>query len=192
MPDGVTVRFRSHWALSDSVGVSDVKTWVEITPFWWCGLIVKLLQKKVRVLNCFEEFTLSERYHYFNQTTFNKVSNYCPNYYYHPPTKLREGHVFGNVQDSVRGRTVTLSPSLHVGQTLAPFSGLSRQGPLPDMFKLVQIESCCTSPPTDSYKYVHYETRTVRKRAIGIRLKCLLVTDRKGRYCFHRHLLLCS
>ena len=33
----------------------------------------------------------------------------------------------------------------------------------------------CTALPPDTFKLVHYETRTVSKRAVGIGVKCLLV-----------------
>ena len=47
----------------------------------------------------------------------------------------------------------------------------------PDMFKLVQLGPHCTgTPPSPNiFKLVHYEARTVGKRAVDIRLKCLLV-----------------
>ena len=53
----------------------------------------------------------------------------------------------------------------------------------PDMLKLIQLRPNCTGPqptpcphPTlETFKLVHYETRTVGKRVVGIRLKCILL-----------------
>ena len=49
-----------------------------------------------------------------------------------------------------------------------------------DMFKIIQFGAHCTSPcprpaPSNRFELVHHEEWTVRKRALGIRLKCLLV-----------------
>ena len=49
---------------------------------------------------------------------------------------------------------------------------IRRTGPL-DMFKLVQLGPQC--PSLDMFKVVYYEAQTVGERAVGIRLKCLLV-----------------
>ena len=59
------------------------------------------------------------------------------------------------------------------------------QGPVPNMFKLVQlglhctaghVQTCSTRTPPDMFELVHYyEAWTVGKRAVGIRLKCLIV-----------------
>ena len=48
---------------------------------------------------------------------------------------------------------------------------------LQDMFKLVQLGSHFpgTSPPIKLFKLVHSEATTDRKRAVDIRLKCILV-----------------
>ena len=43
------------------------------------------------------------------------------------------------------------------------------------IFKLVQLGPHCTGLP-DTFKLAHYEIQTVRKRAVGIRLKYLLFT----------------
>ena len=65
--------------------------------------------------------------------------------------------------------------------------GVAVQGPAPNTFKLVQIGPHCTASPVmfklvqlglprDMFKLVHYyKAWTVGKRAVGIRLKCLLV-----------------
>ena len=43
--------------------------------------------------------------------------------------------------------------------------------------KLVQRGCLCTvPPPPDLFKLVHYAAHNVGKRAVGIRLKCILVT----------------
>ena len=65
---------------------------------------------------------------------------------YRPPTKLREGNVFSRV---------CLSVCLSVQEVPVQGPNLSHLG----IFELV-----------------HYEAQTFGKRAVGIRLKCLLVT----------------
>ena len=51
----------------------------------------------------------------------------------------------------------------------------------PDMFKLVQLGPNSDRTPPDTFSryvlYVHYETQTVGRWAVGIQLKCLLVTN---------------
>ena len=161
MPNGVTVRLRSHWALSDS----DAQKMCRVYPFLTIPLNGNFIARSSVSTEPYRKKSVfwlvlrnSGSLKATSTSTKARLIN-CQNI--RPTTITTRQQSCGKVMFSVMskilfgGRTVTLSPSLHIGQTLAPFSGLSVQGPLPDMFKLVQIESCCTWPPTDSYKIVH-------------------------------------
>ena len=64
-------------------------------------------------------------------------------------------------------------------RTSAPTASCTGPRPClpPDMFKLIQLGPYCTllRVPPNTFKLVHYAIQTVRERAVGIRLKCLLV-----------------
>ena len=39
------------------------------------------------------------------------------------------------------------------------------------------VQGLTPTPPLNTFKLLQYETQTLRKRVVGIRLKCLLVKD---------------
>ena len=43
--------------------------------------------------------------------------------------------------------------------------------------RVVPVQGLTPTPPLNTFKLVHYEAQTVRKRAVDIGLKCLLAKD---------------
>ena len=93
--------------------------------------------------------------------------------YYHPPTKLREGNVFSRVCVCV-----CVFSEGEWDQGPDPATSKAPQSPLQGFAPLGHVQTCSTwTPlPPDIVKLIHYETRTVGERALGILLKCLVVS----------------
>ena len=99
-----------------------------------------------------------------------RCSNICRSY--RLPMKMREGNVFSHACLSV----ILFTGSQAHSPTPPPCPG-PQSCPLPWR---VQTYSNWTSLykdtlPQNVFKIIHYEARTVSKRAVGIRLECLLV-----------------
>ena len=90
----------------------------------------------------------------------------CFHIIYPPPTMLRKSHAFSRV-------CLSVSHSGHKGLLVLCPSFCT--GPPPDMLKLVQLGPYCTGIPPDIFKFRHYVAHNVGKRAVGIRVKSLLV-----------------
>ena len=69
-------------------------------------------------------------------------------------------------------------PLLHSPDPIPPFcTAFCSPSPPPTCSNLINLDFTVQgpNPPQHVFKLVHYEERTVRKRAVGIRLECLLV-----------------
>ena len=109
---------------------------------------------------------------------------WCVTFDYRPMTKLWGGNisVMCVCQSVHRGRGVPVQgpgpstlPHNLLFRALALAPSCKGPGPAPpDMFKLVQLGPHCAGMLPG---HVHHEAKAVGRRAVGIRLKCLLVVD---------------
>ena len=101
---------------------------------------------------------------------------YFAEVFYRSPTKLREGNIFSRVCLSVHSRGSLYRTSAPAPSCTGPWLPQNRALAFlsPDMFKLGPHCSGLRPLP-NTFKLVHYDIQTIRERAVGIRLKCLLV-----------------